>query len=134
MSHRMRGGWWLAAGAVLALAALGLAAVQLLIRHEVGATGDRAMRQYPGDRIHALMQVVDCADCGLRSRNRAVWALGEMRDRVALPVLRRHHTREQCNHTLDLCQYELGKAIKKIEGTWDLKASLHYKGTEPTGP
>ena len=125
---------WLVTGGLVVSAALGIAGIQFFIWSEVRATGDRAVREYPGDRVRALIQVVDCADCDLRKRNRAVWALGEIEDPAALPVLRRYHTRERCDHGADLCQYELGKAIKKIEGTWNLQSSFRYKGTHDTEP
>ena len=134
MGGRIRSLWWVVAGSSVLLGAAGLTGIQVLIRSEVRATGARAMLDYPGDRVHALMRVVDCQGCTLPRRNRAVWALGEMGDPVALPVLRKYHTRERCDHALNLCQYELGKAIKKIEGSWNLDASFHYKGTDPTGP
>ncbi len=134
MRGRMRRVWWIAAAAVVVVGAGGLAGIRLFIRSEVAATADRAMENYPGDRVHALIQVIDCQDLDLRRRNRAVWALGEIGDPVALPVLRRYHTRDKCNHAVNLCQYELGKAIKKIEGTWNLDASFHYQGTDATEP
>jgi len=68
--------------------------------------------------------LVACENCPLAERNRAVWALGELEDRAALPVLRHYHTGARCDHAAGLCQYELGKAIQKIEGTWGLRASL----------
>ena len=111
---------------------LGVFGLRLYIDREVASTGDQARQRFDGDRIEALMKLVDCDGCALTARNRGIWALGEMGDRRALPVLRRHHTRLECNHAVSLCQYELGKAIKKIEGTWDLHASVSYDGTDPT--
>jgi HEAT repeat protein len=123
----------LSAASVLAvLSLLGLLGLQKYIGGEVEATGDSAVQQFGGDRVEALTKLVACDNCVVRDRNRAVWALGQMGDRRALPVLREHHTRNKCNHRTDLCEYELGKAIKKIEGTWDLRASLSYEGTDPT--
>jgi len=110
----------LAGAAVLGAVALGLGGLQGYIAWEVRATGSRAMREFAGDRVTALAQLVDCEACPLRERNRAVWALGELTDPRALPVLRRHHTGGPCDHARTLCQYELGKAIGKVQGTWGL--------------
>jgi HEAT repeat protein len=95
-------------------------------------SGDEARQEFAGDRVDALVSLVDCAGCDLRKRSDAIWALGVIGDARALPVLRRYHTREECRHGAKLCQYELGKTIKKIEGTWGLRASLGYENTEPT--
>lgn len=65
-----------------------------------------------------LTRLVDCNGCDLRERDMAVWATGELKDRRALPVLKAHFTGRGCDHNRDLCQYELRKAIMKIDGTW----------------
>lgn len=73
------------------------------------------MKKYPGNRVQALGSLVDCQHCGLAERNRAVWALGQLRDREALPILMKYYTRQKCNHESDLCQYELQKAVDAIQ-------------------
>ncbi len=107
-------------------------ALQQFIGWTARRAGDEASWKFGGDRVEAMIKLVDCTDCELRDRAEAVWALGVIGDRRALPVLRKYHTREECRHGADLCQYELGKAIKKIEGTWDLRASFTYDCTDPT--
>lgn len=119
---------------LIAASGLGLLALYGWIAWDVRRTADKAVAEFGGDRVSALMELVECQDCGLRERNLAVWALGQLGDRRGLTVLKKHHTQSPCNHAVDLCQYELGKAIKKIEGTWNLSASLHYEGTAPTSP
>ena len=113
---------------------LGLLALQGWIAWDVRRTADKAVEEFGGDRVSALTELVECRGCGLRERNLAVWALGELGDRRGLAVLKKHHTQSPCNHAVDLCQYELGKAIKKIEGTWGLRASLQHQGVGPTSP
>lgn len=110
----------LSATAAALLAVLSLLGIQKYIGWEVTATGSRAMQQFSGDRVEALVKLVDCEQCSLPQRNRAVWALGEMGNPRALAVLQRRHTGGKCDHAHALCQYELGKAIKKIQGTWGL--------------
>lgn len=73
------------------------------------------MAKYPGDRVQALCTLVKCESCSLAERNRAVWALGQLRDERAMPILLKYYTRQKCNHALDLCQYELKKAVEAIQ-------------------
>jgi hypothetical protein len=105
---------WTLAG-LLAIAIL-LCALEGMIRLAARRTGTRAAARFGADRITGLAALVDCSRCVLRERNMAIWALGELRDRHALPVLKAHYTGGRCDHTAGLCQYELGKAIRKIEG------------------
>ncbi|HEY1337086.1 MAG TPA: hypothetical protein VGF59_06220 [Bryobacteraceae bacterium] len=118
---------WAAAGA--ATLALSLLALEGAIRLDARTQGDRAAARFGGDRIAGLAALVGCDGCGLREREMAAWALGELRDRRALPVLRAHFTGGRCDHATRLCQYELGKAIMRIEGTWTLKASNRFRRT-----
>jgi hypothetical protein len=112
-----RGALALCAAAILVLAVAGLVTLERIIDREVAATADRARDRFSGDRTAALVRLVDCEQCTLKERNRAVWALGQIGHESALPVLRKHHTGGECDHTSRLCQYELDKAIRKIDGT-----------------
>jgi hypothetical protein len=47
-------------------------------------------------------------------RNRAVWALGQMRERRALAVLANYRTHRKCDHDREICQYEIEKALKRL--------------------
>ena len=69
--------------------------------------------RYPGDRVEALMELVADSDRSLKTRNRAVWALGQIGDARALPLLEEHYTGEECDHSRLLCQRELRKAIAR---------------------
>jgi hypothetical protein len=115
-SRRKRVAFWgLGASVAVAVSAL---ALEGFIRLDARAVGNRASARFGGDRITGLTRLVDCDGCDLRERDGAVWALGELRHQRALPVLRAHFTRGKCDHNRYLCQYELRKAIMKIEGTW----------------
>jgi HEAT repeat protein len=46
-----------------------------------------AQAQFPGNRVEALIALVKCDSCNRRDRNNAVWALGQLDDQRALPVL-----------------------------------------------
>jgi hypothetical protein len=120
---------WTLAG-VLAVA-VSLFVLEGIIRLDARATGNRAAARFGGDRIRGLTTLVDCSQCSLRERDMAVWALGELRDRRASAVLKAHYTAGKCDHAADLCQYELGKAIMKIEGKWNLHASMTFRRATP---
>lgn len=97
------------------LAGLALSAFVLI---EIGERKivQAAHARFSGTESEALIQLVNCNDCSLRQRDRAVWALGQKRESKALGLLHAHYTGQQCHHDRELCQYELKKAIKRIEG------------------
>ncbi|MBN2269059.1 MAG: HEAT repeat domain-containing protein [Sedimentisphaerales bacterium] len=88
----------------------------LYIGAHVKSACAQAMQEYPGDRLEAVIAYVESESHSLRKRNKAVWALGYLGDKRALPVLKKHFTGGSCDHNKYLCQGELGKAIKKCEG------------------
>ncbi|MHC4741694.1 MAG: hypothetical protein ACYS8Z_07275 [Planctomycetota bacterium] len=75
-----------------------------------------AMREYPGDRVEAVIAYIESESHSLKERNKAVCALGYLGDKRALPVLRKHLTGRPCDHERHLCQRELLNAIKLCEG------------------
>ena len=90
--------------------------VSIMIGWGINKESRSAMARFPGDRIEALTALVDCQDCKLEDRNHAVWALGQLRDKRALPVLYKYHTGKPCDHSRQICQYEISKAIRWTEG------------------
>jgi hypothetical protein len=75
------------------------------------------MAQFKGDRVEALIALVNCEECNLNDRNLAVWALGQLTDKRALPTLYKYRRPGiPCNHMTSICQYEIAKAIKWTEG------------------
>jgi hypothetical protein len=105
--------WW-AIVAVVLVVLTGFAGITWSIRSGVRAATETAVQEYPGDGTLALIAFVESDDQPLSARNRAVWALGQLRDPRALPTLERHFTGEPCDHARILCQYELKKAIDLI--------------------
>ena len=88
---------------------------------QFGATqvARQAMDDNPGvDRVEALIAIVDSAAYTPEERTKAVWALGQLKDPRALPVLESHYTGEPCDHERRICQYELKKAILKCRGEY----------------
>ncbi len=107
-----------------ALLLVGFVGICFSIRSSVKEISAKAVQEYPGDRIEALMTYVEAKNHSLRQRNRAVWALGQIGDSRALPVLERYRTGKPCDHTSELCQREVGKAIKACEGSFNATAWL----------
>lgn len=94
------------------------------IRSSVKEISAQAVRQYPGDRTEALMTYVESKNHSLRQRNRSVWALGQIGDKRALPVLEKFYTGRPCDHGSRLCEGELYKAIKLCKGSLNATAWL----------
>jgi hypothetical protein len=94
------------------------------IRFSVKNISAEATQQYPGDRIEALISYVQSEDHSLRKRNLAVWAIGQIGDKRALPVLTQFYTGGPCDHNHYLCQHELQKAIKLCQGSFNATAWL----------
>jgi hypothetical protein len=92
-------------------------AVSLQIGADVRSIADLAQQSHRrGDRVEALIQFVGDNNQPFRDRNRAVWALGQLGDPRALPVLKKYYTGAPCNHAASLCQRELKRAIKLANG------------------
>lgn len=87
-----------------------------------------AQEQYGGNCTAALMQYLqDESGHSLKERNQAIWALGQIGDRKALPLLKKYYTGEECRHDKFLCQYELKKAINLIESGFNATSFMWKK-------
>jgi hypothetical protein len=104
--------------------------VELMIGLGVRRCSHIAQERYPGDRVKALISMVDCESCNLRDRDHAVWALGQLADHRALPVLEKHYTGKKCDHLHGICQYELEKALKLVRSGRNSEA-LFWKWVLP---
>jgi uncharacterized protein YkwD len=103
-------------GIVFGLFLLGFGFIETGIGIGVAGASHIAMVQFKGDKVEALIALVNCEECSLNDRNIAVWALGQLRDKRALPTLYKYRTGKSCNHLRSICQYEIAKAIKWTEG------------------
>jgi len=103
-----------------------------LIGHEVKIRCQEAKREYGGDCIEALIRLLNDENKSFRSRNSAIWALGQLGDSRALPVLQSYYTvqipaREPQDKAIS--QYELKKAINLTSGGFNLSAIVWRKRT-----
>ncbi len=119
----------MAAAALLIVVMAAAVGASLLVGSGVRSISAAALGPQPGDRIAALMTYVETPTHSLRERNRAVWALGQLGDPRALPVLERYFTGEPCDHERALCQYELKKAIRLCRGATNLSALVWRRGS-----
>lgn len=97
---------------VIVVLATGVVVLSLVILSAAHSYGHLAQREFGGDEVQALMAVVDASHHSLADRNHAVWALGQLRDARALPVLQKHFTGGPCDHARYLCQREVKRAIE----------------------
>lgn len=94
------------------------------IRSSVKEMCAEATKEYPGNRVEALIAFVSSENHSLKDRNRAVWALGQIGDKRALPALESFYTGADCDHEKNLCQHELRRAIYGCKGGLNLTAWL----------
>lgn len=75
-----------------------------------------AKSEFKKDCVDSLIEVVKSEDRPFRERNSAVWALGQIADKKALPFLNELNNsvskQERCQLDQSLCQHEIQKAIK----------------------
>lgn len=88
------------------------------IKHEANELANETSVAFEKDKIESLLEVIDSKNYTLKEKNNAIWALGVLKDKKALPILEALHTGEECNHDKELCQYEIHKAILKIKGNF----------------
>ncbi len=86
-----------------------------------------AMRVYEGECVEALISLLKDENQNFRARNSAIWALGQLGDSRALPVLQSFYTgeipdREPLDQTIS--QYELKKAINLTSGGFNITAFI----------
>lgn len=84
-----------------------------------------AQWEYQGDCTTALIAQLQDEERGYKARNDAIWALGQLGDERALPVLQSYYTgnipdREPLDGSIS--QYELKKAINLTSGGANITA------------
>lgn len=86
------------------------------IHQDARAMAKEATVVFKKDKIESLLEVIKSENYSLKEKNKAVWALGVLKDKRALPQLEALYTGNECNHGKELCQYEIKKATLKIKG------------------
>lgn len=119
-------------GSFLYVAAIGISIFLLFfviccawIGYDVKDQCQVAKSQYGKDCVESLILLLDDKNQPFRSRNSAIWAMGQLGDKRALNILKKYYTgkipnREPLAKTIS--QYELKKAIKLASGGLNLTA------------
>lgn len=100
---------------IVTLVAITFFGVKVWIRADVNKIADSAIEKYPGDRIEAMICLLKDENQDLRTKNHAIWALGQLRDKRALTTLKSLQTDSECHHQEFVCQREIEKAIANTE-------------------
>jgi hypothetical protein len=98
---------------VLALFTI-VAVVELLIGSGVRTYSQKAQANFHGKRVEALIAMVECESCYLQDRNDAVWALGQLDDPRALPVLEKYSVGGKGYQPNSLSQDRLRIALRHL--------------------
>ncbi|HET6557277.1 MAG TPA: hypothetical protein VFG54_08180 [Prolixibacteraceae bacterium] len=99
--------------------------LRVWIKSDIDKHVSYAVNQYGGDRVEALIGVLNSETAGLKAKNDAIWTLTYIGDQRALPVLKSLQTGQECDHDRSVCQRELKRAIAQIEGT--RFSVMHFK-------
>ena len=101
------------------------------IGYEVKNQCQMAQYKYKGDCVEVLIAVLKDEKNTYHQRNDAIWSLGQLGDKRALPVLKSFYTgkipaREPYNKMIS--QYELRKAINLAGGGINISAFIWRNG------
>jgi hypothetical protein len=97
-----------------------------IIGRNVKLTCYQAQQKYGLGCVVSLMDLVNSPLETFVDRNVAIWALGQMGDQRAINLLKSyyhgHNSKVSESLVTDISQYELYKAIKLLNGGWNLSA------------
>jgi hypothetical protein len=114
--------WIVVVAVFLGIGGFGLSLRSIHSRVEI--TVRSAQSRYSGDAAEALMSLLESDSATYREKNRAIWALGQIGDKRALPVLQRLDTGEVQKTPYDPSQYivlySVRKAIKQIQSDFSM--------------
>lgn len=120
--------WRLICAAIIGSLVLLYLGLGLVIGHQVGNAVSEAVAIASGDPVSALLFVVNSSDSSIREKNRAVWALGQLGNPRALDTLQSQINGQSCDHSSQICQYTLKKAIGLCEGEQNIGAYIWRHG------
>ena len=91
-----------------------------LIFSGVRRIAEEAQTAYTGEPVVALIALVEDEQAPFEKRNSAIWALGQIGDKRARPVLEKLDTGEKQQPPYDstayIVQYSVEKSLKQING------------------
>lgn len=97
-----------------------------VIGFEVRQRCAQAQVEYGGDCVEALRTLIEDEEADFENKNSAVWALGQLGDVRALSFLRQYYNggtvQQNCDRSKTICQHELQKAIKLLDGGFNISA------------
>lgn len=128
MQRFLRIHWRMIAAGSFTMLVVAFVAICLVIGAGVRDTVADARSHHPGDPLSALLAVASDEDLAPVERNRAIWALGQLGRREALPALRALVAPGPCDHAKYLCQYEIEKAIAACSGSRNIGAVIWRHG------
>ena len=110
---------------ILSVILIGLAALiilfaisLLMIYSGVESICEIASNKFETDNVESLISLIESDEFSFKQKNKAIWALGQIGDRRALPLLQKLDTDEIQKKPLDsdkyLVQYSVEKAIRQI--------------------
>lgn len=97
---------------------LSFSGLKIWILSEANLFAKSAVEVFNQDKTKSLIALIDSDRFSLKEKNEAIWALGILKDKDVLPKLESLYTGQVCNHKTELCQYEIEKAIAKINRNW----------------
>ena len=114
--RRLRRVWPTGLVALLLAGYSGIAGLAWYAQAGAHRFGERAMREFPGDEVAALVALMQSENHALVARSGAVHALGQIGSDRARLALANYYTGLKCEHSKFLCQKELRKAIDRCSG------------------
>ena len=97
-----------------------------LIGDEVKDRCEIAQQGYKGNCVEAQMKLIEDETIDYEEKNSAIWTLGQLGDKRALPFLQKYYIGYDGDNGTKwdetLSQYELYKAIKLLDGDFNITA------------
>ena len=91
---------------------------------------NHAKEEFNGDVITSLTKLLNSDKYGYKDKNDAIWAMGQIGDPKALPVLESFYTGKPCERPCSLnksiCQRELKKAIQACNGAFSATKWMYF--------
>ena len=91
---------------------------------------NKATREFKGDTIESLTELLNSDINSYEEKNDAIWALGQIGDPKALPLLEKFYTgnpcEKPCRRNQSICQREVSKAIQTCKGAFSATRWMYF--------